>query len=314
MGSLCLRMVALIFPGQGSQYVGMGKEFYETCPSSREVFKEAEKEVGFDLAELCFSGPSAKLDLTENCQPAILTVSIACWKALKDSVPDLNVQILAGHSLGEFSSLVIAGSFSFRDAVGLVYKRGLLMASAGRSNPGGMAAVIGLKTSEVEEICSDAVQLANLNCPGQIVISGGKEAIEGVIPEVKKAGGKVIPLPVSGAFHSALMQEACEKFAEVLEKVSISSPLIPVISNSSADSVNSPEDVGQSLRRQMVSPVRWEESMRKMIGEGIKTFIEVGPGRVLSKLLARIDKNVQVERVENKKTLERTMRLLKRES
>jgi [acyl-carrier-protein] S-malonyltransferase len=288
----------------------MGKEFYETYPSSREVFKEAGEKIGFDLAELCFSGPSAKLDLTENCQPAILTASIACWKVLKDSVPDLNVQMLAGHSLGEFSSLVAAGSFSFKDAVNLVRKRGFFMASAGRNNPGGMAAVIGLKTSEVERICGDAAQLANLNCPGQVVVSGGKEAIERVVPEVKKAGGKVIPLSVSGAFHSSLMQEACGKFAEELKKVPVSPPLISVISNSSADFVNSSDDVRESLRKQMVSPVRWEESMQKMIAEGISTFIEVGPGKVLSKLLARIDKNVRVGHVENEKTLEETILLL----
>lgn len=304
-------MVALIFPGQGSQYVGMGKEFYETYPSSREIFKEAEEKIGLDLAELCFSGPSPKLDLTENCQPAVLTVSIASFKALKDSVPDLKLQMLAGHSLGEFSSLVVAGSFSFGDGVNLVRKRGLLMAEAGRKNPGGMVAVIGLETSEVERICGDSVQLANLNCPGQVVVSGGKEAIERVVTEVKAAGGKVIPLSVSGAFHSHLMREACEEFAEELERVSISSPLFPVIGNSSADVLSSSEDVRESLRRQIVSPVRWQESMSKMIEEGIDTFIEIGPGRVLSKLLARIDRNIQVGHVENKKTLEETIQLLK---
>ena len=307
MGNMCSGMVAVIFPGQGSQYAGMGKEFYETFPHAREIFRKANDMLGFDLTTLCFSGPSAELDLTENCQPAILTVSIACWTVLKDSLPCLNVQMLAGHSLGEFTSLVVAGSLSFGDALTLVRKRGRFMAESGKTNPGGMVACLGLEKSKAEQICKGILTIANFNCPGQIVVSGEKRALEDIIPLVKQAGGKAIPLSVSGAFHSPLMQTAAEKFASEVRKLRISVPRIPVIANVSADFINSTEAIKQSLSRQINNPVRWEDSIRRMIAEGINTFIEVGPGRVLSKLVARIDKSLKVSRVEDKKTLEETI-------
>ena len=310
MGNMCSGMVALIFPGQGSQYTGMGKEFYETFPHAREIFRKANDMLDFDLTTLCFSGPSAELDLTENCQPAILTASIACWTVLKDSLSRLNVQMLAGHSLGEFTSLVVAGSLSFEDAVPLVRKRGLLMAESEKTNPGGMAACIGLEKSKVEQICKGTLTIANFNCPGQIVVSGEKKALENIIPLVKQAGGKAIPLSVSGAFHSPLMQTAAEKFAGEVQKLSISVPRIPVVANVSADFINSPEVIKQSLSRQINNPVRWEDSIRRMIAEGIDTFIEVGPGKVLSKLIEKIDGSLKISRVENRKTLEETLKIV----
>lgn len=310
MGSICSGMVALVFPGQGSQYVGMGKDFYETVPRAREIFQIAEEKLGFELGRLCFSGPREELALTENCQPAVLTTSIACWEALKDSVPEFKVGMVAGHSLGEFSSLVAAESMTFGDTVRLVRRRGLFMAESARNEPGGMVAIIGLDTSRVKEICGNTVTLANLNCPGQIVASGGKGAIHEIIPQIKKAGGKAIPLPVSGAFHSPLMETAAERFREELNKAPISRPAIPVIANVSADSVTTFGAVRESLRRQITSTVRWEESIRRMIAEGVNTFVEVGPGKVLSKLIARIDKSVRVTNVEDRKTLEETLNIV----
>ncbi len=314
MGSLCPEMVGIIFPGQGSQYVGMGKELYETSPHARRVFETAEESLGFDIARLCFSGPKENLDSTENCQPALLTVSIACWETLKNSAPNLNVKMTAGHSLGEFSSLVAAKSITFENAVSLVRKRGVLMTNSAKENPGGMVAVIGLEKGEVEQICGDSSAVANLNCPGQIVISGRVDALDEITPGIKQAGGKAIPLPVSGAFHSSLMGTAAEIFAGEVKKVSISAPRMPVISNVSACLLTTPEAVAESITRQITSPVRWEESIRRMIAEGVDTFIEVGPGKVLSKLLVRIDRKVGVNRVEDRKTLEQTLKIVSRNS
>ena len=308
MGSLCPKMVGVIFPGQGSQYVGMGKDLYETSPHARRVFESAEKSLGFNITELCFSGPEPSLASTENCQPAVLTVSIACWEVLKNSAPNLNVKMTAGHSLGEFSSLVAAQSITFENAVSLVRKRGILMANSAEENPGGMIAVIGIEKEKVEEICKDTAAVANFNCPGQTVISGKTDVLVRITPRIKQAGGKAIPLSVSGAFHSPFMESAAENFAEEVKKVSISAPRVPVVSNVSADLLTTPEAVAESITRQITSPVRWEESIRRMIAEGTDTFIEVGPGKVLSKLLARIDRKVRVSRVEDKKTLEETLK------
>ncbi len=310
MGSLRIGMVALVFPGQGSQYTGMGKDFYDTVPEARNVFEKAEEILGINLRELCFSGPEEKLEITENCQPAILTVSIACYEALRKSVPGLKVEILAGHSLGEFSSLVAAESIAFHDAVWLVRKRGILMAASARENPGGMLAVIGLGREKVGEICRGRVHVANFNSPGQIVVSGDMESLQKITLLLKEAGARTIPLPVSGAFHSPLMKTAAERFSEEIDRMLVSAPCIPVVTNVTADFATTPEAVKESLSRQITSPIRWEESIRKMIAKGIDTFIEVGPGKVLSKLIARIEKKAVVMRVENEKTLEETMKNL----
>ncbi len=310
MGSLRTGMVALVFPGQGSQYIGMGKDFYDTVHEARQVFEKAEEILGINLRELCFLGPKEKLELTENCQPAILTVSIACWETLKKSAPGIKVGMLTGHSLGEFSSLVAAESIAFEDALGLVRKRGLLMSTSARENLGGMVAVIGLERENVEEICKGRVHVANFNSPGQIVVSGDMESLQEITAMVKKSGARAIPLPVSGAFHSPLMKTAAERFSKEIERIPVSAPCIPVVTNATADFSTTSEAVRESLRRQITSPVRWEESIRKMIAEGITTFIEVGPGKVLSKLISRIDGSAAVMRVENEKTLDETLKNL----
>lgn len=312
MGSLRTGMVALVFPGQGSQYTGMGKDFYDAVPEAREIFEKAEEILEINLRELCFSGPEEKLEITENCQPAILTVSIACYEALRKSVPGLKVEMLAGHSLGEFSSLVAAESIAFRDAVGLVRKRGLLMRASEMENPGGMLAVIGLERKKVEEICKGSVHPANFNSPGQIVVSGDMESLRKIAPRLKKSGARTIPLPVSGAFHSPLMKTAAERFSEEIDRIQVFAPRIPIVANATADFPTTPEAVKESLCRQITSPLRWEESIRKMTAKGIDTFIEVGPGKVLSRLITRIEKKAVVMRVEDEKTLEETMKTLER--
>ncbi|HTY12682.1 MAG TPA: ACP S-malonyltransferase [Candidatus Omnitrophota bacterium] len=276
---------AFVFPGQGSQFVGMGKGFAESH------LDEANRILGFDLKKLCFEGPEEELKRTEITQPAILTVSVAALQLLKEK-PDA----VAGHSLGEYSALVAAGSISFADAVKIVHLRGKFMQAAVPAGEGAMAAVLMPPKDKIREICEQVgdVQPANLNSPDQIVISGKKEAVEEAGKRLKEAGAKrIIPLAVSAPFHSRLMEPAAKKLEAELAKITISDAKVPVVANVTADYVASAEKIRELLIRQVTGSVLWEYSVRKMIADGVGRFVEVGPGKVLCGLIKKIDPAVE---------------------
>jgi [acyl-carrier-protein] S-malonyltransferase len=285
---------AFIFPGQGSQYVGMGKEFADHFPVAQEIFDEANDALGFDLQRLCFDGPEEELKLTANTQPSILTVSIAALRVLRAEV-GWHADYLAGHSLGEFSALVAAEAMSFRDAVKMVRLRGKFMQEAVPVGAGGMAAVLGLERPQVEELCQRAAQgevltPANFNSPGQIVISGAMKAIERGVAMAQAMGAKkAMLLQVSAPFHSPLMETAGQQLGAELAQITINELKTPVVTNVEAEPNTAKDQVRDLLVRQVSSPVRWEDSMRRMIQLGVERFVEIGPGKVLIGLLRRID-------------------------
>jgi len=287
--------LAFVFPGQGSQYVGMGRDLYEAYPEARAIFDQADEILGFPLSELCFEGPAEKLNDTINTQPAIFTMSVACLRALNPSL-SLDPLFVAGHSLGEYTALVAAGALTFADGLKLVRERGRLMKEAGKKNPGGMAAIIGLDARTVERICQEAsgVQIANYNSPGQIVISGHREALEQAMGLARERGAKrVIPLAVSIAAHSPLMRPAAQEFRRAVEATALRRARIPVVANVTAEPTTEPEEIREALVRQLTSPVRWVESVERMIEGGVDTFVEIGPKSVLTGLIRRIDKGVR---------------------
>ncbi len=310
--------LAFVFPGQGSQYVGMGRALYEAFREARAVFEEADALLGYPLSRLCFEGPEAQLNDTFYTQPAILTVSIAAWQAWQargGPPPDL----VAGHSLGEFTALVVAGALLFPDALRLVQERGRWMKWAGEQQPGAMAAVLGMEREALEEVCAEAsretgeaVVVANDNCPGQLVISGGKTAVARAAELARGRGARrVVPLAVSIAAHSPLMAPAVEPFRTVLKATPFRPPLIPVISNVQARPLQSnPEDLQEELAQQLMAPVRWTESIQWMIENGVQTFVELGPRDVLSGLIRRIAPEARAFRVEDPETLEQALRAL----
>jgi [acyl-carrier-protein] S-malonyltransferase len=286
--------IALLFPGQGSQAVGMGRDLAERYPAARALYEEADDVLGTAFSRLCWDGPAGELTLTVNAQPALLIHSAAVWAVLRDA--GLDVVCAAGHSLGEFSAWHAAGSLGFADAVRTVRRRGELMLESGRARPGTMAAVLGLDDSIVEGVCRDAsaegsvVVPANFNTPGQVVISGDVDAVERAGPMLVSAGArKVQPLAVSGAFHSPLMAVAEQGLRERLEDVDFRAPAFAVISNVTAQPVTDPLDARRLLVEQLTSPVRWSESVATMLQMGAERFIEVGAGRVLVRMLRRID-------------------------
>lgn len=305
-----MKELCFVFPGQGSQYVGMGREIYERYDKAKRVFEIASEVLGYDVASLCFNGPEEELNRTVRTQPCILTVSIAIYRVLIDK--GLEPSVTAGHSLGEYSALVAAGALDLDKALILTEKRGQFMQDAAPEGKGLMAAILGLKRREVDEIClsvrSGYVVPANYNCPGQIVIAGEKKAVEEAISLAKEAGAKrAIPLSVSVPSHCALMAGASERLAELLKDIDFHSPSVPVVNNADAFFLNNVESLKSSLVRQLNSPLLWEDSIKAIIDSGIETFIEVGPGKVLSGLIRRIDPAVTVLNVEDNASLEKTL-------
>jgi len=293
-------MSAYIFPGQGAQFVGMGKDLYENFPIAKKIFDKADEVLKLKISDLCFYGPQDKLTSTENAQPAILTTSIAVLEAFKEK-NKLQPQFCAGLSLGEYSALVAAGVLSFEDAVSLVRKRGQFMEEAARNNPGKMLSVIGLDRGTVGNICKETgCEIANLNCPEQVVISGKTVSIDKAVESAKAKGAKrAILLDVSGAFHSSLMEEARAKLSLEINKVKFNPPKIPIISNVTAKSETNTEAIRENLIKQVSSSTYWEDSIRYMIGQGVDCFFEIGPGTVLRGLNKRINPELKTVNLGN---------------
>jgi len=293
-----------LFAGQGAQYAGMGKDLYDNFPESKKVFDQADEILGFSVSELCFEGPEEELKQTRNCQPAIVTMSVAAWEAFK-AVTGHKIEagsFAAGLSLGEYTALVVSGALRFEDAVSLVKLRGEFMEEDAVKNPGKMLSIIGLNLEAVRKICLETdTQIANINCPGQIVISGGFSEIQNAAGAAQTAGARrAIMLEVSGAFHSSFMKGASRKLAEVLSKITIYEPTIPCISNVTALPMTSSAEIKDNLVKQVSSSVLWEDSMRFILSQGISTFYEFGPGRVLKGLMRRIDEAAVVTNIEKK--------------
>ena len=304
-----MKSIAFIFPGQGSQYVGMGRELFENFSVARQIFEEADDTLHFSISGLCFKGPEEALKLTENTQPAVLTTSVAALKVLQ-AEKGMAPQFAAGHSLGEYTALVASEAFSFSQAAKIVRLRGKFMQEAVPVGEGTMAAVLGMEREQVEKLCEElssgeVLAPANFNSPGQIVIAGNTEAVERAVERVKQEGKKAVLLPVSAPFHCSLMKPAGERLEKALEEISVSDLKIPVVTNVEAEANTSKETVKGLLVAQVSSPVRWEESMRKMIEKGIEQVVEIGPGKVLSGLMKRIDSRVEAKNIEDLQTLKK---------
>jgi [acyl-carrier-protein] S-malonyltransferase len=304
-----MKFTAFVFPGQGSQYVGMGKEFHENFGVVKEVFQEADDALHFSLSSLCFQGPEETLKLTEHTQPAVLTTSIAALRVLqteKGIVP----RLAAGHSLGEYSALVASGALSFSDAVQIVRLRGKYMQEAVPVGEGAMAAILGMEREEVEKLCEEVASgevltPANFNCPGQIVIAGHTEAVNRAIGRVKQNGKKALLLPVSAPFHSPLMKPAGSRLEADLDRIPVHSLNVPVVTNVEAEINTLRERVKPLLVAQVFSPVRWEESMQRMVKEGVERVLEIGPGKVLAGLTKRIDSRLETGNLEDLHSLKK---------
>ncbi|MBC8355128.1 MAG: ACP S-malonyltransferase [Planctomycetes bacterium] len=297
--------VAFLFPGQGAQSVGMGREACDKLPAARELFDCAKDILGYDLAALCFDGPAERLDSTVYSQPALFVCGLAGLELLKEASRDVvdSVAATAGLSLGEYTSLVFAGALDFESGLRVVKTRGEAMQAAADATTSGMVSLLGMEPDAIEKVCDEArgdgiLQIANYLCPGNIVVSGNQDACDRVAELAVEAGAmKAIPLAVAGAFHTPIMQSAVEQLTEALAVATVSAPRIPVISNVDAQPHNDPEEIRSLLVQQVVSPVRWEDSMRHLLGEGFDLFYEVGPGRVLRGLMKRINRKTACEGV-----------------
>jgi len=284
--------VALVFPGQGSQQVGMGRDLWEQVPDARALLEEGGRVLGMDLARLCFEGPEDVLTLTANAQPAILAVSVAAFVAFRRE--GIRFDYVAGHSLGEYSALVAAGGLRFDDAIRTVRKRGEFMQEAVTPGKGAMAAILGLEQEAVFEVCEEAgrtgiVEVANLNGPGQVVVSGEAEAVESAMSVARGRGARrAVRLNVSAPFHCSLMRPAGERLSDVLKAIAIADPVVPLVNNVDAEIVTKGSEIAEGLVRQVSSPVRWEEGVRTLVRAGVTCFLELGPGRVLTGLIKRI--------------------------
>ncbi len=297
--------VAYVFPGQGSQWAGMGRDLYDNFDSSREVFEEADEALGFPLSRLCFDGPGDELRQTINAQPAVVTVSYACLKAVLSSAAGNGgfppPAFVAGHSLGEYTALAVAGVLDFTTTVSLARERGRLMYEAGQIKPGGMVAIIGLDEKALAGVCAETgTWIANINCPGQIVISGAREDLPRA-SELAKARGarRTIPLEVSGAFHTPLMELVVKGMAEIIATLSFHEPLVPIVGNTTARSLSTAELIKEELLAQLDSCVQWQRSVAYITANGVDTFVEIGPGKVLTGLIRRIDRGVRLINIED---------------
>lgn len=304
--------IGFLFPGQGAQYVGMGQELARQCPAVARRFQQLNELVGFDLTRLCWEGPEEELKKTANQQPAVLALSVACMELLGEQ--GIRPDVAAGLSLGEYSALVAAGVLSFEEAVPLVRLRGTYMQEAVPLGVGCMAAILGLATAQVDELCAQAaretdlhVEGANYNCPGQVVVSGHTPAVERCMALATAAGGRAVRLSVTAPFHSRLLTPAGERLAETLATVPLRSAQIPVVANVTADYVTQADEIRRLLIEQVSRPVRWEESVRRMIADGVKIFIEVGPSRALTGFLRKIDRGVSALQVEDPASLARVL-------
>ena len=302
--------IAFVFPGQGAQYTGMAHDFYERFPVSREVFEKASRASGLDVAALCFE-ENENLNITEYTQIAMLTAEIAILRAVEES--GIHSQVNAGLSLGEYAALVASGVMKEEDAFAIVRKRGILMEQAVPAGKGSMAAVMGMETEKIEEVLADIadVSIANYNCPGQIVITGLAEAVAEASEKLKAAGGRrVIPLNVSGPFHSAMLATAGKELGKVLEGVTLHELKIPYVTNVTAEYVEDPAETKALLEKQISSSVRWQQSVENMIRQGVDTFIEIGPGRTLAGFMRKIDRNVKVYNIQTVEDAEKVCREL----
>jgi [acyl-carrier-protein] S-malonyltransferase len=306
--------VAFVFPGQGSQYAGMGREISDKFPAARAVFDETDAALDFPLSRLCFEGPEENLKLTENTQPAILTTSIALFRVLEEK--GIRPDFVAGHSLGEYSALVAAGALKSGEAAAIVRRRGRYMQEAVPVGVGAMAALLGLDPAAAASVCERAaegqvVSPANLNSPGQIVVAGNREAVERAVAIAKEAGAKrAILLQVSAPFHCALLKPAEDRLSADLDRAAFADLRYPLVTNVDAAPIRTAAEARSALKRQVSRPVRWQESIQRLLDEGVRTFVEVGPGKVLLGLIRSIDKSVTMLNAEDEKSVENVLSAL----